>query len=154
MQDLITKAATLLGRFHYPSKIRRGDFRGEAWRILHGFPDPAVREGCCPRRRVPSRAVRGEPVVGARGGKAITRGWINQVFQTTFVQGAAGDRRGLGGGWTGSCRAEINPEVVNTSNCLGDWPRDLRVRTSSARRKLWLTKGLRGFRVWTPDMSG
>src|SRR6266567_1633587 len=86
MQDLISKAATLLEALPY---IQR--YSGETFVIKYGgsfmdSPDPAVRNGVA-RDLVFLEAVEIDPVVVHGGGKAITRAMEKAGLKASFVQG-------------------------------------------------------------------
>src|SRR6267143_969099 len=86
MQDLITKASTLLEALPY---IQR--FRGQTFVIKYGgsfmdSPDAALRTGVA-RDMVFLEAVGINPVVVHGGGKAITRAMDAAGLNANFVQG-------------------------------------------------------------------
>jgi len=86
MQDLISKAATLLEALPYIQK-----FSGETFVVKYGgsfmdSPDPAVRNGVA-RDIVFLEAVEINPVVVHGGGKAITRAMEKAGLAANFIQG-------------------------------------------------------------------
>jgi acetylglutamate kinase len=95
MQDLISKAATLLEALPYIQK-----FSGETFVVKYGgsfmdSPDPAVRNGVA-RDIVFLEAVEINPVVVHGGGKAITRAMEKAGLKANFIQGPARHGRSHG----------------------------------------------------------
>ena len=70
MQDLISKAATLFSALPYIQKFSGETFVVKYGGLLHGFPDPAMRNGVA--RDIVFRSGRDQSVVVHGGGKAIT----------------------------------------------------------------------------------
>src|SRR2546425_9563549 len=118
MQELISKAATLLEALPYIQK-----FSGATFVIKYGgsfmdSPDPGVRNGVA-RDIVFLEAVELNPVVVHGGGKAITRAMEKAGLQATFIQGQRiTDGRAVAVVDQVLSR-EINPEVVAAINSLG-----------------------------------
>jgi acetylglutamate kinase len=118
MQDLISKAATLLEALPYIQK-----FSGETFVVKYGgsfmdSPDLAVRHGVA-RDIVFLEAVEINPVVVHGGGKAITRAMEAAGLQATFVQGQRITDEATVGIVDRVLSREINPEIVELINELG-----------------------------------
>lgn len=118
MQDLISKAATLLEALPYIQK-----FSGKTFVVKYGgsfmdSPDPAVRNGVA-RDIVFLEAVEINPVVVHGGGKAITRALEKSGIATRFVQGQRVTDEASVRVVDQVLSQEINPEVVATINALG-----------------------------------
>src|SRR6266576_832416 len=138
MQDLISKASTLLEALPY---IQR--FSGETFVIKYGgsfmdSPEPAVRTGVA-RDLVFLEAVEIDPVVVHGGGKAITRAMEQAGLKASFVQGQrVTDERAVGV-VDEVLSGQINPEIVETINSLGGQARGFAGTDIFTCRKLWLT---------------
>jgi len=118
MQDLISKAATLLEALPYIQK-----FSGETFVVKYGgsfmdSPDPAVRQGVA-RDIVYLEAVEINPVVVHGGGKAITRAMEQAGLTANFIQGQRVTDEAAVQIVDDVLSREINPEVVATINSLG-----------------------------------
>ncbi|MBL9166745.1 MAG: acetylglutamate kinase [Verrucomicrobiales bacterium] len=118
MQDLISKAATLLEALPY---IQR--FSGETFVVKYGgsfmdSPDPTVRQGVA-RDIVFLEAVEINPVVVHGGGKAITRAMESSGLKAQFIQGQRVTDEATVEVVDRVLSREINPEVVATINALG-----------------------------------
>lgn len=118
MQDLISKAATLLEALPYIQK-----FSGETFVVKYGgsfmdSPDAAVRNGVA-RDIVFLEAVEINPVVVHGGGKAITRAMEKAGLQANFIQGQRVTDAATVKIVDDVLSREINPEVVATINSLG-----------------------------------
>jgi acetylglutamate kinase len=118
VQDLISKAATLLEALPYMQK-----FSGETFVVKYGgsfmdSPDPAIRNGVA-RDIVFLEAVEINPVVVHGGGKAITRAMEKAGLKANFVQGQRVTDEAAVGIVDDVLSREINPEVVATINSLG-----------------------------------
>lgn len=118
MQDLISKAATLLEALPY---IQR--FSGETFVVKYGgsfmdSPDPAIRNGVA-RDIVFLEAVEINPVVVHGGGKAITRAMESSGLKAQFIQGQRVTDEPTVAVVDRVLSQEINPEVVATINSLG-----------------------------------
>ena len=118
MQDLISKAATLLEALPYIQK-----FSGETFVVKYGgsfmdSPDPAVRNGVA-RDIVFLEAVEINPVVVHGGGKAITRAMEKAGLVANFIQGQRVTDEATVQIVDDVLSREINPEVVATINSLG-----------------------------------
>lgn len=118
MQDLISKAATLLEALPYIQK-----FSGETFVVKYGgsfmdSPDAAVRNGVA-RDIVFLEAVEINPVVVHGGGKAITRAMEKAGLKANFIQGQRVTDEATVQIVDEVLSREINPEVVATINSLG-----------------------------------
>src|SRR5438105_5489793 len=118
MQDLISKAATLLEALPY---IQR--YNGETFVIKYGgsfmdSPDTSVRSSVA-RDIVFLEAVEIDPVVVHGGGKAITRAMEQAGLKAIFVQGQRVTDEATVEVVERVLSREINPEVVAAINALG-----------------------------------
>jgi len=118
MQDLISKAATLLEALPYIQK-----FSGETFVVKYGgsfmdSPDATVRNGVA-RDIVFLEAVEINPVVVHGGGKAITRAMEKAGLKANFIQGQRVTDEATVQIVDEVLSREINPEVVATINSLG-----------------------------------
>jgi len=118
MQDLISKAATLLEALPYIQK-----FSGETFVVKYGgsfmdSPDPAVRNGVA-RDIVFLEAVEINPVVVHGGGKAITRAMEAAGLKANFVQGQRVTDEATVRVVDQVLSREINPELVKVIEELG-----------------------------------
>lgn len=118
MQDLISKAATLLEALPYIQK-----FSGETFVVKYGgsfmdSPDAAIRNGVA-RDIVFLEAVEINPVVVHGGGKAITRAMEKAGLKANFIQGQRVTDEATVKIVDDVLSREINPEVVATINSLG-----------------------------------
>ena len=118
MQDLISKAATLLEALPYIQK-----FSGETFVVKYGgsfmdSPDESVRNGVA-RDIVFLEAVEINPVVVHGGGKAITRAMEKAGLKANFIQGQRVTDEATVQIVDDVLTREINPEVVKTINALG-----------------------------------
>ena len=118
MQDLISKAATLLEALPYIQK-----FSGETFVVKYGgsfmdSPDAAVRHGVA-RDIVFLEAVEINPVVVHGGGKAITRAMEAAGLKANFVQGQRITDEATVGIVDRVLSCEINPEIVKLIKEIG-----------------------------------
>ena len=118
MQDLISKAATLLEALPYIQK-----FSGETFVVKYGgsfmdSPDASIRNGVA-RDIVFLEAVEINPVVVHGGGKAITRAMEKAGLVANFIQGQRVTDEATVQIVDDVLSREINPEVVKTINALG-----------------------------------
>ena len=118
MQDLISKATTLLEALPYIQK-----FSGATFVIKYGgsfmdSPDPAVRDSVA-RDLVFLEAVEINPIVVHGGGKAITRAMEKAGLQARFVQGQRVTDDVTVGVVDEVLSRQINPEIVAAINSLG-----------------------------------
>src|ERR1017187_9279286 len=137
MQDLIAKAATLLGALPYIQK-----FSGETFVVKYGgsfmdSPDPAVRNGVA-SDIVFLEAVEINPVVVHGGGKAITRAMEKAGLAANFIQGQRVTDEATVKIVDDVLSREINPEVVATINSLGGQAVGFSGVDIFKCRKLWL----------------
>ncbi len=118
MQDLISKAETLLEALPYIQK-----FSGEVFVVKYGgsfmdSPEETVRNGVA-RDVVFLEAVEINPVVVHGGGKAITRAMEKSGLKANFIQGQRVTDEATVEIVDNVLSREINPEVVATINSLG-----------------------------------
>ena len=137
MQDLISKAATLLEALPYIQK-----FSGETFVVKYGgsfmdSPDPAVRNGVA-RDIVFLEAVEINPVVVHGGGKAITRAMEKAGLAANFIQGQRVTDEATVQIVDGVLSREINPEIVKTIESLGGKARGFSGADIFKCRKLFL----------------
>jgi acetylglutamate kinase len=118
MQDLISKAATLLEALPYIQKFSGATFVVKYGGSFMDSPDPAVRQGVA-RDIVFLEAVEINPVVVHGGGKAITRAMEKAGLQANFIQGQRVTDEATAQIVDEVLSREINPEVVATINSLG-----------------------------------
>lgn len=118
MDEIITKAGTLLEALPY---IQR--FRGEIFVVKYGgsfmdSPDPAERHRVA-REIVFLEAVGINPVVVHGGGKAVTRALESTGLTTTFLQGQRVTDQATVQVVDEVLSREINPEIVRAIEELG-----------------------------------
>jgi acetylglutamate kinase len=118
MQDLISKAATLLEALPYIQKFSGATFVVKYGGSFMDSPDPAVRTGVA-RDIVFLEAVEINPVVVHGGGKAITRAMEAAGLKANFIQGQRVTDEATVSVVDQVLSREINPEVVATINSLG-----------------------------------
>lgn len=118
MQDLISKAATLLEALPYIQKFSGATFVVKYGGSFMDSPDAAVRNGVA-RDIVFLEAVEINPVVVHGGGKAITRAMERAGLAANFVQGQRVTDEAAVKIVDDVLSREINPEVVATINSLG-----------------------------------
>src|SRR5262245_62083479 len=138
MQDLISKAATLLEALLYIQK-----FSGATFVIKYGgsfmdSPEQSVR-GRVARDIVFLEAVEINPVVVHGGGKAITRAMETAGLKARFVQGQRVTDEATVNIVEQVLSREINPEIVKMINDLGGRARGFSGTEIFGSRKLWLT---------------
>jgi acetylglutamate kinase len=137
MQDLISKAATLLEALPYIQK-----FSGATFVIKYGgsfmdSPDENVRTGVA-RDIVFLEAVEIDPVIVHGGGKAITRAMEAAGLKANFVQGQRVTDEATVQVVDQVLSREINPELVATINSLGGAAKGFAGIDIFTCRKLWL----------------
>ena len=137
MQDLISKAATLLEALPYIQK-----FAGTICVVKYGgsfmdSPDPAIRNGVA-RDVVFLRATGIHPVVVHGGGKAITRAMEAAGLKSNFIQGQRVTDAATVQIVDRVLSGEINAEVVATVNALKGRAKGFAGRDIFTCRKLWL----------------
>src|SRR5450432_1520992 len=137
VQDLISKASTLLEALPYIQK-----FSGEIFVVKYGgsfmdSPDADVRTGVA-RDIVFLEAVEINPVVVHGGGKAITRAMEKAGLVANFIQGQRVTDEAAVKIVDDVLSREINPEVVRTINALGGQAVGFAGPDIFKCRKLWL----------------
>jgi len=118
VQDLITKAATLLEALPYIQRFRSQTFVVKYGGSFMDSPDPAVRNGVA-RDVVFLEAVGINPVVVHGGGKAITRAMEAAGLKANFMQGQRVTDEQTVQVVDRVLSREINPEIVKTIESLG-----------------------------------
>jgi len=118
VQDLISKAATLLEALPYIQKFSHATFVVKYGGSFMDSPDQAVRNGVA-RDIVFLEAVEINPVVVHGGGKAITRAMEKSGLKANFIQGQRVTDEATVQIVDDVLSREINPEVVATINSLG-----------------------------------
>ena len=118
MQELISKAATLLEALPYIQKFSGATFVMKYGGSFMDSPDPAIRQGVA-RDIVFLEAVEINPVVVHGGGKAITRAMEKAGLKANFIQGQRVTDEATVAVVDQVLSREINPEVVSTINHLG-----------------------------------
>ncbi|MBI3867805.1 MAG: acetylglutamate kinase [Verrucomicrobia bacterium] len=118
MNELITKAATLLEALPYILRFHGATFVVKYGGSFMDSPDPALRQGVA-RDIVFLRAIGIHPVVVHGGGKAITRAMEKSGVKAQFIQGQRVTDEATAQVVDQVLSREINPEVVRTINELG-----------------------------------
>jgi acetylglutamate kinase len=137
MQDLISKAATLLEALPYIQKFSGATFVVKYGGSFMDSPDPAVRNGVA-RDIVFLEAVEINPVVIHGGGKAITRAMEKAGLKANFIQGQRVTDAATVQIVDDVLSREINPEVVATINSLGGVAKGFAGPDIFRCRKMWL----------------
>lgn len=137
MQDLISKAATLLEALPYIQKFNHATFVVKYGGSFMDSPDPAVRNGVA-RDIVFLEAVEINPVVVHGGGKAITRAMEQAGLKANFIQGQRVTDEATVAVVERVLSREINPEVVAAINALGGVAQGFAGSDVFTCRKLWL----------------
>ena len=137
MDDLISKAATLLEALPYIQRFNGATFVVKYGGSFMDSPDAAVRDGVA-RDIVFLEAVEINPVVVHGGGKAITRAMEKAGLKPEFVQGQRVTDAAAVEVVDTVLSREINPEVVATVNRLGGAARSFAGTDIFSCRKLWL----------------
>jgi len=137
MQDLISKAATLLEALPYIQKFNHATFVVKYGGSFMDSPDPAVRNGVA-RDIVFLEAVEINPVVVHGGGKAITRAMEQAGLKAKFIQGQRVTDEATVEVVERVLSREINPEVVTAINALGGVAQGFAGSDIFTCRKLWL----------------
>jgi len=122
MQNLISKAETLLEALPYIQKFSGATFVVKYGGSFMDSPDPAVRNGVA-RDIVFLEAVEINPVVVHGGGKAITRAMEKAGLKATFVQGQRVTDQATVRIADDVLSREINPEVVAAIKSFGGMAR-------------------------------
>ncbi|HKQ40238.1 MAG TPA: acetylglutamate kinase [Verrucomicrobiae bacterium] len=118
MNDVISKAATLLEALPYIQRYRSQTFVIKYGGSFMDSPDPSVRSGVA-RDVVFLEAVGINPVVVHGGGKAITRAMEAAGVEAKFVQGQRFTDEATVEVVERVLSREINPEIVRIINELG-----------------------------------
>ena len=118
MQDLISKAATLLEALPYIQRFRSQTFVVKYGGSFMDSPDSAIRNGVA-RDVVFLEAVGINPVVVHGGGKAITRAMEAAGLKANFIQGMRVTDEATVNVVDKVLSREINPEIVKTIESLG-----------------------------------
>ncbi len=137
MQDLISKADTLLEALPYIQKFSHATFVVKYGGSFMDSPDKAVREGVA-RDIVFLEAVEINPVVVHGGGKAITRALEKSGAKTEFIQGQRVTDEAAVKVVDQVLSREINPEIVRTIHELGGLAQGFAGTDIFTCRKLWL----------------
>lgn len=137
MNDLISKAATLLEALPYIQRFRSDTFVVKYGGSFMDSSDPAVRDGVA-RDIVFLEAVGINPVVVHGGGKAISRAMESAGLKPAFVQGQRVTDEQTVDLVDAVLSREINPAVVRTVNHLGGKARGFSGADIFTCRKLWL----------------
>src|SRR5262245_13731768 len=111
MQDLISKATTLLEALPYIQKFSGATFVVKYGGSFMDSPDAVVRDGVA-RDIVFLEAVEINPVVVHGGGKAITRAMEKSGLQARFIQGQRFTDEATARIADEVLSREINPEIV------------------------------------------
>ena len=138
MNELISKAATLLEALPYIQRFRSHTFVVKYGGSFMDSPDPSVRSGVA-RDVVFLEAVGINPVVVHGGGKAITRAMESAGLKAQFVQGQRITDQAAVDVVERVLSREINPEIVRIINDLGGKAKGFSGTEIFACRKLWLT---------------
>src|SRR5688572_31837999 len=115
MQEIISKAGTLLEALPYIQRFRSQTFVIKYGGSFMDSPDPEIRNGVA-RDIVFLEAVGINPVVVHGGGKAITRAMDAAGLKATFVQGQRVTDEATADVVERVLSREINPEIVKTIN--------------------------------------
>ncbi|MSS99690.1 MAG: acetylglutamate kinase [Pedosphaera sp.] len=137
MQDLISKAGTLLEALPYIQRFSGATFVVKYGGSFMDSPDDTVRNGVA-RDIVFLEAVEINPVVVHGGGKAITRAMEKAGLKANFIQGQRVTDEATVAVVDQVLSREINPEVVATINSLGGKALGFAGTDIFTCRKLWL----------------
>ena len=137
MQDLISKAATLLEALPYIQRFSGATFVVKYGGSFMDSPDTSVRNGVA-RDIVFLESVEINPIVVHGGGKAITRAMEKAGLAANFIQGQRVTDEATVAVVDRVLSREINPEVVATINSLGGKARGFAGTDIFTCRKLWL----------------
>ena len=137
MQDLISKAATLLEALPYIQKFSGATFVVKYGGSFMDSPDPNVRNGVA-RDMVFLEAVEINPVVVHGGGKAITRAMEKAGLVANFIPGQRVTDEATVKVVDQVLSREINPEIVRTIQSLGGQAKGFSGTEIFTCRKLWL----------------
>src|SRR5687767_4440745 len=137
MQEVITKANTLMEALPYIQRFRSQTFVVKYGGSFMDSPDAAVRNGVA-RDIVFLEAVEINPVVVHGGGKAITRAMEKAGLKANFIQGQRVTDEATVQVVDQVLSREINPEIVATITSLGGRAQSLAGTDIFTCRKLWL----------------
>src|SRR5882757_10122834 len=137
MDEIISKAATLLEALPYIQRFRSQTFVVKYGGSFMDSPDANVRNGVA-RDVVFLEAVGINPVVVHGGGKAITRAMEKAGLQANFIQGQRVTDEATVKIVDDVLSREINPEVVAMINSLGGQAVGFSGANIFKCRKLWL----------------
>jgi acetylglutamate kinase len=137
MQEIITKAGTLLEALPYIQRFRSQTFVVKYGGSFMDSPDPAIRNSVA-RDIVFLEAVGINPLVVHGGGKAITRAMEAAGLKANFIQGQRVTDEATVGVVEQVLSREINPEVVRTIEALGGKARGFAGSDIFTCRKMWL----------------
>ena len=118
MQEVITKANTLMEALPYVQRFRSQTFVVKYGGSFMDSPDAEIRNGVA-RDVVFLEAVGINPVVVHGGGKAITRAMEAAGLKANFIQGQRVTDEAAVKVVERVLSQEINPEIVRTINSLG-----------------------------------
>src|SRR5512136_1473049 len=118
MQNLISKASTLMEALPYIQRFSGATFVVKYGGSFMDSPDPEVRNGVA-RDIVLLEAVEINPVVVHGGGKAITRAMEKAGLKSTFLQGQRVSDDATVRIADDVLSREINPEVVAAIKSFG-----------------------------------
>ncbi len=137
MQEIITKAGTLLEALPYIQRFRSQTFVVKYGGSFMDSPDGSIRRGVA-RDIVFLEAVGINPVVVHGGGKAITRAMEAAGLKATFLQGQRITDEPTVDVVERVLSNEINPEIVRTIGELGGKARGFSGSDIFKCRKMWL----------------
>jgi acetylglutamate kinase len=137
MQEIITKAGTLLEALPYIQRFRSQTFVVKYGGSFMDSPDAAIRNSVA-RDIVFLEAVGINPVVVHGGGKAITRAMEAAGLKANFIQGQRVTDEATVGVVEQVLSREINPEVVRTIEALGGKARGFAGSDIFTCHKMWL----------------
>jgi acetylglutamate kinase len=138
MQDLISKAETLLEALPYIQRFSGATFVVKYGGSFMDSPDSAVRSSVA-RDVVFLEAVEINPVVVHGGGKAITRAMEKAGLKAAFVQGQRITDEQTINVVDQVLSREINPEIVAAINSFGGAAEGFAGSAIFSCRKLWAT---------------
>ena len=138
MEDLVSKAATLLEALPYIQRFSGATFVVKYGGSFMDSPDAEVRNSVA-RDLVFLEAVEIDPVVVHGGGKAITRAMAAAGLIARFIQGQRVTDEAAARVVDQVLSREINPEVVASIRGLGGQARGFAGTDIFTCRKLWLT---------------
>src|SRR5688572_30952099 len=136
MQEIISKAGTLLEALPYIQRFRSQTFVIKYGGSFMDSPEQAVRTGVA-RDVVFLEAVGINPVVVHGGGKAITRAMEAAGLKAQFVQGQRITDQATVEVVERVLSREINPEIVRIINDLGGKAKGFSGTEIFTCRKLW-----------------